>query len=146
MSDPLPTTDPHTFVTIATYSQPLEARVALTRLEDSGIEAFLADENLVTINWMWSNAVGGIKLQVDVEDANRASEALALNAADGASADVEDSDSEDACPQCGSAAVGQDRYHRRLVVTSWLVLPLPRPFLGSRRRCQACGLRWKPSP
>ncbi len=138
---------PRTLVTVATYTQALEARVALTRLEESGIEAFLADENLVTMNWMWSNAVGGVKLQVHGSDAERAGDLLALDvSADTPSPAPEDSDPDEACPVCGSERVGRERYRRRLVYVSWLLLSVPLPFLRRSHRCQECGLRWKPQP
>jgi hypothetical protein len=43
-------------------------------LENSGIECTLLDDNLVRMDWFWSNALGGIKLVVrekDAEEANR---------------------------------------------------------------------------
>jgi len=39
---------------------------------DGGIDAWLADEHLVQTDWLYSIAVGGIKLQVRPEDAARA--------------------------------------------------------------------------
>ena len=44
-------------VTAAHYSFPWE-----------GITAFVADEHLVTMNWLYSNAVGGVRLRVLAED------------------------------------------------------------------------------
>ncbi len=140
-----PSAPPPSLVTVATYMQPLEARVALTRLEESGIEAFLADENLVTMNWAWSNAVGGVKLQVHGGDATRAGEVLASDGeSDGSEPEIGEPDTERVCPQCGSARVDRGRYHRRLVYASWLILSVPLPFLRRNHRCQECGLRWKP--
>lgn len=46
------------------------------RLEAEGIEAWLADEHLVQTDWLYSIAVGGIKLQVRPEHAQRALEIL----------------------------------------------------------------------
>ena len=44
----------------------------MARLESEGIECWLQDENTVTINPVWTNAVGGIKLMVSREDYQRA--------------------------------------------------------------------------
>ena len=52
----------------------MEAHLLLTRLESENIECWLKDENTVTINPIWTNAVGGIKLMVKKEDFARASE------------------------------------------------------------------------
>jgi hypothetical protein len=53
-----------------------DALLAKNLLEASGIECFLADENIVNVNWLLSNAVGNMKLQVRKEDAEAALEIL----------------------------------------------------------------------
>ncbi len=54
-----------------------DAHIALGRLLAEGIEARLADEHLVQTDWLYSIAVGGIKLQVAEVDAERAQRILA---------------------------------------------------------------------
>ena len=60
-------------VTIATFDFPAEAEAGKLFLEQMGIRAFLADDNLVGMDWLYANAVGGVKLQVAASDADRAS-------------------------------------------------------------------------
>lgn len=62
--------------TIARFDSMPEAHIAMGRLEVEGIDAWLADEHLVQTDWLYSIAVGGIKLQVRAEDAQRAVEIL----------------------------------------------------------------------
>ena len=50
----------------------MDAHLLLSRLESENIECWLQDENTVTINPVWTNAVGGIKLMVKKEDFVRA--------------------------------------------------------------------------
>jgi len=38
--------------------------IAKSMLDSAGIECFLGDENLVRIDWFYSNLIGGIKLMV----------------------------------------------------------------------------------
>jgi len=57
---------------IATFSHPFEAHLAKGKLESEGVEAFIADENIVGINWLYSNLVGGVKLKVWEEDREEA--------------------------------------------------------------------------
>jgi hypothetical protein len=64
-------------VTIAAYDLPSLAEVDRVFLEQEGISAFLADDNLVTMNWLLANAVGGAKLLVAASEAGRAAELLA---------------------------------------------------------------------
>jgi hypothetical protein len=53
-----------------------EALLAKGRLEASGIECFLADENMVRMDWFISNFLGGVKLLVAPEDFSKASRLL----------------------------------------------------------------------
>jgi hypothetical protein len=55
-------------VTIRKFRDLAEALLAKGRLESSGIESFLADDNMVRMDWLISNLLGGIKLKV--EDVN----------------------------------------------------------------------------
>jgi hypothetical protein len=53
-----------------------EALLAKGRLETSGIECFLADENMVRMDWFISNLLGGVKLLVQPSDFSQASRIL----------------------------------------------------------------------
>jgi len=63
--------------TIATFDFLPEAEIARGRLLAEGIPGQLADQYLVQANWLYSPAVGGIKLQVEAQDAARARDVLA---------------------------------------------------------------------
>ena len=49
-------------------------------LEEAGIECFLQDDNVVRMDWLWSNAMGGIKLIVREKDAEDAEKILSQGA------------------------------------------------------------------
>ena len=74
------------FVTVATYDTLPTAHIAMGRLQAEGIECWLADENLVQMDWLYSIAVGGIKLQVDRKYVGWALEILATDYSDELSA------------------------------------------------------------
>jgi Putative prokaryotic signal transducing protein len=59
-----------------------DAQVAKSILDSAGIESFLADENVVRMDWFYSNAVGGIKLLVRHEDAETAKKLLEESSAE----------------------------------------------------------------
>ena len=63
-------------VTLRICSTLPEAQVIQSQLGGSGIKSFLPDEFTIQNNWMWANAIGGIRLQVAEEDAARAEEIL----------------------------------------------------------------------
>jgi hypothetical protein len=68
---------PAKLVTIARYSWPYEAELAKSHLEAAGIMAFVTDEYMVNLNWFYSNAMGGLRLQVAEQDVEAAKEILA---------------------------------------------------------------------
>ncbi len=59
-------------VTIGTFHTVVEATFALNQLEAEGVKAVLADTASVEVMWHLTEAIGGIKLQVMEEDADRA--------------------------------------------------------------------------
>ncbi|MCJ2163968.1 MULTISPECIES: DUF2007 domain-containing protein [unclassified Pseudodesulfovibrio] len=54
-----------------------EAHLAQHALEKNGIESYIIDAGMVSANWMYANAVGGVKLRVADRDADRARAILA---------------------------------------------------------------------
>jgi hypothetical protein len=66
-------------VMVGRYRDSGEAMIAKSMLDSAGIECFLGDENLVRIDWFYSNLIGGIKLMVREEDADTARKLLEQN-------------------------------------------------------------------
>lgn len=82
------------FVTVWSYDNYIPAHIAMGRLKEEGIDCWLKDENTVTLNPIWTNAVGGIKLMVPQPDAKKAWEILETLR--------QDHKAELSCPKCGS--------------------------------------------
>ena len=55
-------------VVYQSYIDPIKANIVRGLLESYGIECFLSDENMVTLNALYSSAVGGVKLNVFEKD------------------------------------------------------------------------------
>ena len=55
---------PESLVTLIKCSLPGEAHAIRMRLENEGIPVFLFDEFTITMDWLLSNAIGGVKVQV----------------------------------------------------------------------------------
>ena len=62
--------------TVASFSQPMGAYLLRARLEGSGITSYVRDENMVSVDWLYSNALGGVKIDVSDEDYERALEVM----------------------------------------------------------------------
>jgi predicted RNA-binding Zn-ribbon protein involved in translation (DUF1610 family) len=81
-------------VIIQTFDNFFNANIQLTRLRAAGVECYLKDEYIVTIDPFLSNAIGGIKLMVRKSEEQNVRKLLReMNA---------ESDSKLLCPQCGS--------------------------------------------
>lgn len=63
-------------VILRIYRDMPAAFVEKSVLEDAGIECYLQDDNVVRMDWLWSNAMGGIKLIVREKDAEEAEKIL----------------------------------------------------------------------
>lgn len=71
-----PEPDPGGLVTVAAFNTIHEAYLAKSLLEGAGITTFIADEYTIGVNWLWANAVGGVKVQVTEADAEEAEKLL----------------------------------------------------------------------
>ena len=80
-------------VTIAAFSNETDAHLARIRLEGEGIKSYLADANIAAVNWLYTGAVGGIKLQVMSDDAEEAAAILGMNLPEPPHREKEDKDS-----------------------------------------------------
>jgi predicted RNA-binding Zn-ribbon protein involved in translation (DUF1610 family) len=86
-------------ITLRSFDNYFLANITLTKLQDSGVECYLKDENTVTIDPILSNAIGGIKLVVKEQDAADAKELLQLF--------DEEYMKSVKCPQCGETTITQ---------------------------------------
>jgi hypothetical protein len=62
-------------ITIATFTVPEDAHLFRMFLESRGIESFVLDENFIQLFWHYSNAIGGVRLVVDEDEADDAAAA-----------------------------------------------------------------------
>jgi hypothetical protein len=138
-------TEPSELVVVRAYSQPHEAHLACSALHAAGLHATVIDANIVAAVWLFSNAVGGVKLLVREADASAAREVL-----DGPAVVDQDDDADfraavDAspvvrCPRCGSERVVRQALGRRMAALSWLLTGVPLFPVWRKQRCEACGL------
>lgn len=93
-------------VVYQTFTDPNEAHIVKGLLDSYGIECFLSDENIVTLNALYSNAVGGVKLNVFEKDADRIESILnSENTPNDPDALNDKKSGEISCPRCHSTNV-----------------------------------------
>jgi DNA-directed RNA polymerase subunit RPC12/RpoP len=127
------------FVPILVYDNYIPAHIAMGRLEEEGINCWLKDENSATITPYLTNAIGGIKLMVAVEQAERAFAILEEE-------ELQYKKSI-ACPKCGSNNIEQVRNPRkpsnflRAIIVFFATAPMPMEEVS---RCLNCGNEFEP--
>lgn len=137
-----------TLVTIATFEYSHFAYLAKAKLESKGINAVINDEYTATMNWLYTNAIGGIKLKVLSGDAEKALKILNENNLDENIEALRDEGFEienDAivCLYCKSTKIIDERYSKKWAYLSILLLGFPLLFKKRTFLCLDCKYRWK---
>jgi hypothetical protein len=92
-------------ITLKVFDTAIEAHIIENKLDGEGIICYIFDENIVTLNPLLNFAVGGIRLQVNKEDLEKAKEVLA-------EIDnqpyTDNTDQLIKCPNCGSVKLYSD--------------------------------------
>ena len=149
--EPATPADDLALVTVGQYRDLSEAIVARAVLEEAGIPCFLRDENTVRMDWLWSNVIGGMRLQVEEHDAAAAEALLAEPTPASFPIDSGPDFQQPVCPHCGAVDVMSDNLNQKLALTGTLaygvMLPAVLPAMALRPRnvwkCNACGTRWQ---
>lgn len=128
--------------TVATFEYAHFAHLAKTKLESEGIQCFIFDENISTINWFYTNAVGGIKLKVREEYYEKAVRILKVNDSDSDNTNKEGEVIELFCPKCGSENIWDEKYSKKFAYISILLLGFPLLFRKRKYECKQCGFKW----
>lgn len=135
--------DTANIITAARFSYPAEAHLAAAKLESEGIPAFVADEHTVIANWMYSGALGGVKVWVKETDLEAARQVLDYREPPSLEKETE------ACPACGSEDIHYETFSIRPMFITWLITALTLgggftlPFTKRKWVCRACGHRWR---
>jgi hypothetical protein len=132
---------------VGQYDKAEMAHLDRIALEGAGIQAFLNEENTVSINWFYTIFAGGIKLLVrqnDLEQARQILQDVRNNpAVDENSQPIFEKDEEFLCPACGSTKIDFETYSHKWVLLSILFLKFPLPVKINRVVCRQCGHKWK---
>jgi len=130
-------------ITIGQFSKGVDAHLAKTKLQSEGIECFIQDEHLISLIWLYSNAIGGVKLQVRASDVEKAKKILSESPQIQQPNNKEIKESIQICPACHSNEVYFEKFARKPTFLSQLLLGFPIPFIRNKWECRSCGHRWK---
>ena len=141
------------WVTIQTFMYPHEASLTKAKLESAGIECFIQDELTTQVVSAFSNALGGAKLQVPKDQAEKARNILIeggfivvdkeklknhiaiLNAID--------YPDKEKCPFCKSDNIDTIVNPSTFVILFYFILGVIFPIFKSWEKCYDCEKQWK---
>ena len=148
------------FITVLTVTYAYEIAIIRGRLESEGITCFVKDEFTVQVQPFYSNAIGGVKLQVRESDLNQAIEILKetgyikekelqpsqelhhLNKHTN-NQKVSMREGKIICPYCGSEEVVKSKKAGWFFLLTSLLLGFPTPFLQKTYYCFNCKHEFK---
>lgn len=115
-------------IVFETFYNPIEANIVKSRLIDSGIQCFLSDENMITVNPLYNQALGGVKLHLFEKDVP-----IAKHILQDEDVQIPVEELEEAtviCPNCESNHVGyvqatKDRFTVLSILISLLLMLYP---------------------
>lgn len=113
-------------------------------LDSAGIECYLADENTIRMDWLWSNLLSGIKLCVRRADADEASSLLNQGVPERFDVEGVGEYQQPRCPMCQSLEISFRGLNRAVDYIS-AFLGGPWPLHRSLWQCDVCGHQWPES-
>lgn len=141
------------WTTVISIPQPHEAHLVCGFLESEGIETNILDEFTVQVHNFYSNAIGGVKIQVmeaDLEkgvkilekggyiipDASQPKRKIEL-------VDLKLHPDKSTCPFCTSDNVGRKREPNMVAIFLYIILSIVFPIFKRNYQCFDCGKEWK---
>ena len=138
------------FVTVRKFMNLPDALLAKSILDSAGLECYLGDENIIRMDWFWSNFVGGVKLRVRQEELATAAELLDQSRPEAFDVAGVGEYKQPRCPSCQSLDVSFEELIKLVAYGSlagfWFtgfVPPIPLKRIGWN--CHSCGHAWEES-
>ncbi|MGB9195549.1 MAG: DUF2007 domain-containing protein [Terriglobales bacterium] len=129
-------------VTLRQFRDLPEALLAKGSLDSAGIQTYLADDNMIRMDWFYSNLLGGIKLKVRAEDAEAANEILNQPIPEVVDVEGVGEYEQPRCPRCQSLDIAFQELNKFLSYGSAYV-GFPVPVTNKAWTCHACDNQWE---
>ncbi|WP_430813861.1 putative signal transducing protein [Carboxylicivirga sp. RSCT41] len=139
--------------TIITFTQPHDAHFAKVLLESAGIETIIRDELTAQVNNFYSNAIGGVKLDVKESDSSAAIATLKeggyINKTKQTQhqnveiIELNENTDRSICPFCSSDNIYKKKVVNPLVLVAYLLLGAFFPIFKRNYICYDCDKEWK---
>lgn len=129
-------------VTIRQFRDLSDALLAKGRLDSVGIESYVADDNMVRMDWFISNLLGGVKLRVNPEDVEVATELLDQPIPETLEVEGVGEYQQPHCPKCKSLDITFEPLNKPILYGS-AFLGAPVPIPRNLWKCESCGHTWR---
>lgn len=130
-------------VRINYYNNAIEANRDKQLLAENDIVSFIANEQTIQSDWLLSQAIGGLQLQVFEEDLEKSKQILLdFENEEKVSLEVEHTidnpEFDFVCPQCGSNHLYQSEEPDGIFGISWLFIGIPLKIKRGKYICYYC--------
>lgn len=125
-------------ITIAYFTDAIEANIIKGRLAAEGVRVNIADQHYITMNWFLSNALGGVKLQVFQDDVPKAKRILKDLQQGEYEIKEDDNTNKILCPHCGSDRVKHLKPNTGFILMMLYFFNLPIPYSSRKYQCLDC--------
>jgi hypothetical protein len=139
------------WIEVITFIYPHEAHLAKNVLEASDITVIIKDELTAQVNNFYSNAIGGVKLFVEVSQVEEALFILkdagyikdeSHNSEKKVKPDIFSVEYKEKCPYCNSTNMAKKKIPSYFFCFSILLLGFPIPFAKKEYICFDCNKNW----
>jgi len=126
------------WVVVDNFIDVIHADIVRGRLEAEGIPAILGNRHLVTAEWWYSQAMGGVQVMVPSEFIDEAREIIAEIDSGKCDYDDEELKQEDSCGVCGKTLVRKTGSSWKFALVVGNLIGLPSPFKQNTFYCPHC--------
>ena len=132
-------------ITIKTFDNSIDTHLMKSKLESEGIVCYIFDENMVTYNPIYNIAFGGIKLKINEQDLNKASNIIKLI---NESKITDENNEIIKCPKCNSEELyigyksmkGVKGVLSIIVSLIFMIFPI---YYKTLNKCKICGQEFR---
>ncbi|ADY50878.1 hypothetical protein Pedsa_0293 [Pseudopedobacter saltans DSM 12145] len=132
-------------ITVKVFDNSIEAHILKSRLESEGIDCFIFDDHMVSLNPLYNVTLGGIKLKVGGSDVERAN--TIIEQVDNVKS-LDDNGKIIKCPNCDSTDLytgyksmrGTKGVLSAIVSFLFMVFPI---YYKTVYKCKTCGEEFK---
>ena len=140
---PEPETQP--FVLLRRYAYVSDALLSKSVLDSASVECVLSDANIIRLDWLYTNLIGGVKLWARENDADDGFDLLDQEIPEKFDVEGVGEYIQPRCPECRSFDVSYQELVKVATYLATFVLGLPLHITRRAWKCHSCGHTWPAS-